>query len=138
MKVRCVATKLNVTQALERGFSEGENPRFSITSGKIYTVLGLNFLGSAVWNRGVQALIKDDFGNCAFIPSVLTEITDARASKYWVFGSSNGLDASLWPSDFYTDYFHDDLSEGDLSVIAKFEKICELLSNEHEDEPNIA
>ena len=134
MRVRCIATNLNVSQAHEHGFATGENPTFSITPDKTYTVLGLNFIGSAIWSRGAQALIRDDHGNCAFIPLSLVEVTDPRVSKHWVFRKINGLDACLWPSDFYAEYFHDDLSEGDASVKAKFEQICKLLDGEYDNE----
>jgi hypothetical protein len=107
------------------------NPEFQITPTREYLILGLQFaIGSDIYGTGVLFDIEDDAGRCVSVPSSLFEITDATASKWWLARQNERGWFKLWPEEFYTDYFHDDLSEDVAVCVRKFQDVKQRLESE--------
>jgi hypothetical protein len=129
MKVVCKDNTLSGEEKLARGFETQGTMRYDLTVGKEYLVLGINFL-QARWNNGVSFLLRDDFGRCAFVPLALTEVADPRASAFWRARTRNDGSLSLWPEEFFSDYFHDELSNGDQKAAEAFKRAYRQLDEE--------
>jgi hypothetical protein len=60
----------------------------------------------------------------------LFEIVDPRPSRFWVARKVNDFTLSLWPEEFYEDYFHDRLSDGEPIGVEAFRRVVDRLENE--------
>jgi hypothetical protein len=74
--------------------------------------------------------IKDDADDCVSAPLCLFEIIDSRPSKFWVAKKVNNFELLLWPKEFYKDFFHDHLSDGEHSVVQIFRRVVDQLESE--------
>jgi hypothetical protein len=130
MKVICQQNVLSSEQKAKLGYADKAAIRFELAIGSEYPVLGINFQSTAVLNHGVVVLLRDDIGRCAFVPICLLRISDPRVSKAWIAKKTNDFDVCLWPREFFAEYFHDDLSEGDKDTVQVFERVCRELDRE--------
>lgn len=132
MKVICRQKSLSGEQRTALGFSLNQaGVGYELTVGQEYTVLGISFQSQSVWNKGAIALLRDDIGRCASVPMCLLEVSDARLSRYWLASKKGEFDISLWPKEFEEEYFLDDLSDGESSVVQIFDQVSRLLDEEH-------
>ena len=130
MKVICRQRCPSKEQNVILGYDERNAVGFELTVGLEYTVLGINFHSVSPINKGVIFLLRDDIGRCAFVPMCLLDISNAHPSKFWIAEKSNESNLLLWPEEFFSEYFHDDLSDGVPAVVETFERVCQLLDNE--------
>ena len=89
-----------------------------------FTVYGINFEQSSTYFQ-----IYNN-NHLLSVPADLFIITDSRVSKYWEIRRYDDSTFSLWPIEFYREYFHDDLSEKIPSVIESFEKVKKNMDRE--------
>jgi hypothetical protein len=61
------------------------------------------------------------------------DLVDPRPSQFWLARKQGDYALTLWPEEFYTDYFKDDLTEGVKSVRETFAKVAEKLERESLD-----
>jgi len=117
--------------------SEGNprfTPEFALTRGRDYLVLGVQFIrNSSIYGRIVLFEIEQDDGLLLSIPNTLFDVVDGRVSKWWTVRQDADGDLKIWPEEFYRDYFHDDLSNGDAEAVTAFLKVSEKLGCEFEE-----
>jgi len=73
--------------------------------------------------------IVDDEGRLTSLPSHMIEIVDGHISSAWMFREISG-GFVLWPEEFFVEYFHDDLSEGDAASVATFNRVRQRIATE--------
>lgn len=110
------------------GFPKWQNPRFQITPGREYTVLGLTARPDFISGAVVQ--IANDAEICIFVPICLFEITDPRPSRHWRAELYGQHTLMLWPPEFLERNFHEDLSDGIGNTRKTFLEIQAKLSQE--------
>ena len=130
MTVKCLAISLNEEQRTKLAISPYLQPAFGLTVGAVYTVLGISFVKSGVYGSISLFDIQDDNERCISVPMCLFSIVDPRPSKYWIARASNEFNLTLWPEQFYADYFHDRLSEYIPEYVTTFKKTFQLLEEE--------
>jgi hypothetical protein len=134
MRARCIADKLSTEQKLILGVPEAQNPCYQITVGRVYTVLGISYQTQSKYCNGTMLEIQEDEkAYCISIPLCLFEVVDRRISKYWI-AVQRHFDMTLWPEEFYTDFFHDDLTEGIKETKAIYEMVVEKILNEFDSD----
>lgn len=132
MKVKCVGTRLSDDQERQLGYTPSP-PKidYQIVPGKEYLVLGISFLlPTRPHGGGAQYQILSDFGGCRIIPACLFEVVDDRCSRYWRVRQDSDGAVLLWPEEFFTDFFHDDLSEGFTGAVDMFNRVVDRLTHE--------
>ena len=133
MKVRCIATKLTDEQKktirMTTSWNSDYNTQFRI--GKDYIVLGITYMVADSWTTLLFKL-KDETGMCLSVPACLFEIIDPRPSIFWR-AKHDFPDFTLWPVEFYRDFFQDDLSEGKPEIKRVFDIVVDRLTYEFED-----
>jgi hypothetical protein len=132
MKVRCIQTEINKDKKSLFGIDADFDPCFQITIGKECTVFGISIIhGKSGYSGLVMYEILDDVRSyCISMPHCLFEIIDGRASSYWEIRINNE-DITIWPEDFFCDYFFDDLSDGEPLARKKFNEILKKMQNEY-------
>lgn len=121
MRVRCLARELTEEQREASSAPSVFKPRYQITEGRVYTVLGISFfLSSSVFGKCCLYSIQDDAGRCVFVPNALAEITDGRASSFWIAKMDDDFNMTLWPEEFYQEFFHDRLSDAEPEAVDAF------------------
>lgn len=103
---------------------------FHISLDKEYVVLGISFMLDDSVGRCSFVEVTNDYGHLSSVPLLLFEIIDPRVSKYWVIRQLGSFTFTLWPNDFYTEYFHDDLSNNVPEIVESFNKIRIKLEEE--------
>ena len=121
--------RLTEPQRLALGFRVWEDPHFQISAGRTYTVLGLT--AKPDYMAGAVVQICDDADRCAFVPICLFTIVDGRASEFWRARLLNEHGLALWPEEFYVDYFHESLADGERSPTEVFERVRAKLEQEY-------
>jgi hypothetical protein len=86
---------------------------------------------------GAHYQVLNDFGDIRSVPACLFVIEDARCSKHWVARADDDGAMLLWPEEFFTKYFHDDLSEGVPATKTMFEIVVKKMKAEAEERPRI-
>jgi hypothetical protein len=133
MKVRCIANRLTQEQKKILGLDEGQNPQYQVSKGINYLVLGICFMIGNNHRNGIMYEIIDDVRKYSLsIPACLFEIVDSRPSKYWQAKGKEGMSLTLWPEEFYDEYFFDDLTEDIESVQKTFDIVVEKMKAEFE------
>jgi hypothetical protein len=131
MQAKCLASGLTDEQREATNASARFRPRYQVTEGRGYLVLGLSFvLNSPVYGNCCLFTIQDDADRCILVPSLLFEITDPRSSRFWIardFGASN---FTLWPEEFYDEFFHDRATDGDAQAVAVVRSVSGRLYEE--------
>ena len=136
MRARCLARELTGQQRNATSAPPLVRPRYQITEGRDYLVLGIVFvINSNVYGNNCLFEIQNDAGKCLSIPSLLFEITDWRASKFWRAKVhdpmlQNDFVLTLWPEEFYHDFFHDRAFEGEPEELAELRDVVERLEKE--------
>lgn len=131
MKIICRQRYPTDEQNIVLGYDKGCTVGYELTVNQQYTVLGINFQNTTL-NRGVIFLLRDDFGRCAFVPICLLDVASPALSKLWIARKFNESDLCLWPEEFFSEYFHDDLTDGVPAAVAIFERVCQALVEEDE------
>ena len=134
MRVKFIRGTFNEDQKKYFGVINSKGPDYSsyFTIGKIYVVLGIAYNSDPSSYRTTFIDLCDDIGNCTSIPIFLTEIVDPRPSMFWR-GKIIKNDLVLWPSEFYREFFHDDLSEEKPEIRRVFDIVVDRLTYEFED-----
>lgn len=131
MRVKCIARELTDEQRKGTIAPDVFKPCYQVTVGKIYLVLGISFfVGSSVYGNCCLFTIQDDAGRCISIPSAIAEITDGRASRFWVARASDELGLTLWPEEFYKNFFHDRVTDGEDEAVEIFGAVIGRLEAE--------
>ena len=85
MQVKCLARELTGEQEQATNAPARFRPRYQITEGREYLVLGISFvLNSAVYGNCCLFTIQEDAARCVLVPSALFEIPDPRVSRFWL------------------------------------------------------
>ncbi len=131
MIVECIAKSLSVTDKESMDCEIISEPVNMLTVGQKYLVLGMTFCyRSQLFGNTPLFQILDDGGRLRFFPSPLFSIVDNRPSSFWRVHIFDQLSFALWPEEFYTEYFHDDLSEGIEGAVQLFQKVVKELESE--------
>lgn len=130
MIVVCTSVQLTEEQKRALGYSEASSISYSLTVERQYVVLGLSFLTSSLLNQGVNCMVEDDIGRCAFVPACLFDVASSAVSEHWVVQRTERLDWVLWPKEFLEEFFHDDLSDGDPRTLSIFRVVCDRMKIE--------
>jgi len=136
MKVICRQKYPSEKQNLALGYDEGCTVGYELTLNQEYTVLGVNFQSASLLNKGVTLLLRDDIGRCTFVPICLLEVSSSAPSRFWIARKINESDLCFWPEEFFSEYFHDDLSEGITAVVEVFERVYQILNREADAVPS--
>ncbi len=131
MIVKCISQYPTDEQLKDLGPRFFKNRTFHVTVGKEYVVLGL---GVAVkphsCGLGPSVEIVTDYGHLTDNPLCLFQIVDGTASRHWEVRETQAGIITLWPSSFYKEYYHDDLSEGVPEVVEDFKRVRALIEAE--------
>lgn len=131
MWVKCLARRLTEEQRKESGASDRYNPQFQVTEEKEYLVLGISFLvNSPVYGNCCLFTVLDDAARCISLPSALFEVMDPRVSQYWVARSNDQFGLTLWPEEFYEEYFHDRVTDYEPEAVAALRAVVRRLESE--------
>ena len=131
MKVKCIGTRLSNEQARQIQDRDGAKVDYQLTVGNEYLVLGITMvIPNEPVGGGVQYQILNDYGGCRIVPAGLFEIVDNRVSKYWRARYDEDGALMLWPDEFFSEFFHDDLSEGLAPQVEMFDKIVKEMIQE--------
>ena len=95
--------------------------------GTEFTVYGLEFANGNVLYRLGNPPGEEYAIQCL---AALFETVDERVSRYWHSRMLKGGRFVLWPPSWFTDYYHDRLSEGDPVISADFAEVRQLLGAE--------
>ena len=137
MRVKCLARELTNEQRKGTDAPALFKPRYQVTIDKIYLVLGISFfVRSSVFGNCCLFTIQDDAGRPVSIPSVMVEITDDRISRFWLAKACDELGLTLWPQEFYKDFFHDRVTDGKQDELGIFKAVIGKLEAEFISEKN--
>ena len=132
MIVKCKAKKPTEEEiaTLAIDFGGSQNP-YAVTVGKSYLVLGLVFprVPSLLGIGGAITYTENEW-YIMQAPLVMFDIVDPRVSAKWIMGRSQMGDLCFWPPSFFTEYYHDKLSDGDPKLVEDFRRIYAELQEE--------
>jgi hypothetical protein len=97
--------------------------------GQEYLVFGLSFLVGSLYGTTTVVDYYDGSGIVS-APIALFEVTNPHISRYWEAKKLDNGEMHLWPPQFYAEYFHDRLSDGEQEATEAFERVYMLLENE--------
>lgn len=127
MNVRAIGTSAEVSPSC------GTDPRrtFPVIVGLDYLVYTIACIyGEGEYSGLTLYGVEDEFGRLMSVPSSLFEITDARASRYWV-ASSDADSFYLCPREFVENvYLSDEIHEDVPGARAQFREIKAKLEAE--------
>lgn len=126
MKAKCIATSLTTEQKQNMGLNEYEDPQYPFVIGEIYTVLGVH----TQIGRYAGTILKIPMRYAVPAPVCLFVIVDERPSLYWRIKQLSQYEISLWPEEFYQEYFQDDLTDGVPEVVEIYKGVVERLEKE--------
>lgn len=126
MKVKCIATSLTTEQKQNMGLNECEDPQYPFFIGEIYTVIGVH----TQIGRYAGTILKIPMKYAVPAPVCLFKIVDERPSLYWKIKQLSEYEISLWPEEFYQEYFQDDLTDGVPEVVEIYKSVVERLEKE--------
>ena len=134
MKVKFISGTFSEDQKKYFNIVNSKGPDYSsyFTIGKVYVVLGVTYDSNPDSYSITLIDLRDDIGNCTSIPICLTEIIDPRPSIFWR-GKIIENDLVLWPTEFYREFFHDDLSEEKPEIRKVFDIVVDRLTYEFDD-----
>jgi hypothetical protein len=131
MIVRCLGRKMSDEQIRSAQVRSFLHSVYQVTVGRDYVVLAMSlFISSPVYGNACVLFVEDDAGRCMPIPSVLFEVVDPKSSAYWRANFKDDGAVSLWPEEFYAQYFHDDLSNGDPAAQVLFKSVLLRMKGE--------
>lgn len=136
MIVRCLSTSPSQAQLQVLGPGFRRDRSFGLVEGREYLVLGLivdatpQSDGRGAW---VDILMEPEIPTVISAPLSLFEILDPRASRHWEIRVSDEGMVRLWPSSFYREYYHSDLSDREPEIVKDFWRVHALLESEAKD-----
>lgn len=131
MRVKCLSGYLKEGDREKIGLPLGVSVEHAITPGNEYVVLGFSIEPKGAINgSGSFVYVVNDWGQCRSISMQLFDLVDARCSRYWYARNYDDGAVSLWPEEFYADYFLDDLIEGDAKANETFAKLMLRMNQE--------
>ena len=131
MRTKCISRELTEEQRLLFKVPALFRSVYQISIGREYLVLGISFVVcSPVHGTTALLQIVNDAGNCSFVPAALFEIVDGRCSSFWEARFHEDGAVTMWPSEFYEPYFHDDLSNGYPETRKIFESVLAKMKSE--------
>ena len=131
MRAKCIGRELTEEQRLLFKVPALFRTKHQILIGQEYLVLGISFaVSSSVYGTTALLQIVNDAGYCLFIPAALFEIVESRCSSFWEARFHEDGAVTMWPSEFYEPYFHDDLSNGDPEARKIFESVLTKMKSE--------
>lgn len=128
MKVTCIAVKLNSDQKQVMGLKDHEEPDYPFVVGETYTVLGIHT--QTGYYAGTMLHMPSPSGYVIPTPLCLFDVIDDRPSSYWRIRKYDDCHLTLWPEEFYQEYFHDYLSDGVPELIEIYNRVVEQLEKE--------
>lgn len=133
MIVRSVSTYPSEAQLQILGPGFYRERSFGLVEGREYLVLGL-IVDAASQSDGrgawVDVLMEPEIPTVISVPLCLFEIVDPRVSRHWEIRVSDEGMVRLWPSSFYREYYHSDLSDRDPEIVKDFWRVHALLEAE--------
>jgi hypothetical protein len=131
MIVKCISTSLTDEQQEFIGAPRNYRTKYQLIVGKHYLVLGITVLiRSPILGSGPIFAVQDEFGACAEAPACLFTIVDDRLSTHWRVHQHENLTLTLWPDEFYGEFFHEKLADRDPSTTIAFERVVKRLAEE--------
>ena len=131
MIVRCKRFAWTPEDVVHFGGNPLFTPVFSLTVGRDYLVLGMQFIRkSTIYGAVTLFELENDDGVLVPAPNVLFQVVDGRASKWWEARQDEDGDLKLCPREFYQEYFHDDLSNRNSGALTAFREVRERLIRE--------
>ncbi len=133
MIVKCISTYASEAQIQMLGPRFRGDRSFGVVPGREYLVLGL-IVDAAPQSDGrgawVDVLMEPEIPTVISVPLCLFEIVDPRPSRYWEIRVSDEGIVRLWPSSFYREYYHSDLSDRESEIVRDFWIVHALLEAE--------
>jgi hypothetical protein len=131
MRLRCIKSRLDERKAAAMGLEVSRGQDFHLTSEKEYLVIGLQFsTNTKIHGTGVWVHLVSDYGHLTWAPISLFEVVDPRVSRYWEIRMTTPGVVTLWPALLYTEFFHEDLADGQSVKVREFQRLQELLKAE--------
>jgi hypothetical protein len=133
MVVKCRSDKQIEAQAQDIDEQPCNAKTFNLVESREYVVLGLTIFTRPESDRSgawVTVLMEPEIPTIIAAPLYMFEVLDPRASQHWEVKVSASGAVRLWPSSFFADYYHDDLSERAPAVVRDFWAVYGLLSEE--------
>ncbi len=131
MKIRCTNRELTEEQRVLLKAPSRLRPNHALTVGKEYLVLGIvSVIASPQYGNTALFEIVNDHHQFVLFPAMLFEVTDARCSSFWRAAVQQDGTVALRPEEFCREFFHDDLSDGDLAARQVFEAVVAKLKAE--------
>jgi hypothetical protein len=106
-----------------------ESSQYALTPGVSYLVLGISVIANDEACRVLYQVLNDSDG-ISHVPAGLLDLQDSKCSAFWIARYDADGSLLLWPKEFFVDYFHDDLSEGDGAVANVFRGVVDKLKEE--------
>lgn len=126
MRVKCVAAKPNPDQVNRLGKSYREGlTAYPIHEGLEYVAFGIGVWEGIPW---VEIAMETDA--VVSVPLFLFQITDPSPSSLWEIRLHPDGALTLWPADFYGEYFHDRLSDGRPDEVEALRRIERFMNAE--------
>ena len=129
MRVKCISLLPDDKQAKHLGIGINYYPgmmEFDLTIGQEYLVYSISILGGVPWID----VLGQSIGCIHSVPLCLFNIVDGSVSNLWIAKINEKGNFFLWPSSFYTPYYHDDLSNGIKEIVDDFKQVEQLLIEE--------
>src|SRR5713226_5879907 len=123
MIVKCISTYPTEAQIQFLGPGFRRDRSFGVVPGREYLVIAMTIdvapetMGSGAW---VDVLMEPDIPTLIPVPLCLFDIVDPRVSRHWEIRVSEEGTVRLWPSSFYREYYHSDLSDRDPKIVKDF------------------
>jgi hypothetical protein len=57
-------------------------------------------------------------------------MTDGRVSRFWLAKAPEQLNLTLWPEEFYQEFFHDRVTDGDRNALDTLKAVVRRLEAE--------
>jgi len=126
--VNCLSIISDPDRAAKSGADVPRPVRYALSIGRDYCVLGLGYLeNSPIWGVEVLFEIVDDQGHLVSVPAGLFKVQDGRLPDGLIVKETEG-NILIWPPEFFDDFFHDRLSDGDsdarAALAAVVERVC--------------
>ncbi|WP_152625126.1 hypothetical protein [Xanthomonas albilineans] len=111
-------------------------PHDSVKVGRLYLVLAISLITDENNGSGAVLQILDEHSGISDVPAECFDIIDERVSKHWVARLETDGSLLLWPPEFFSEYFHDDFSDGIFSAREKFNSVVKKMQSEFESNSN--
>jgi hypothetical protein len=131
--VRCTSIELTSAQRAKLGTAFPRDKAEQLTIDRDYVVLGLQYdVGSILWGTGAWVQLPLSQDKLLIAPLYLFEIIDPRPSPNWEIQLWEDGAITLWPADFYRDYFHGDLEAGKPDALRIYKRVLEAEKKSNE------